>query len=71
MSKTSLNTKCEIDMTALVSFKMFLSMIWDILGTFSSKSGPNEINIQKLEQLNHLMIICIYKGDLTGCETKS
>ena len=39
-------------------------MNWDILGRFSPTSFPNEINILKLEQLNHQMTICIYKGAL-------
>ena len=49
---------------ALVPFKMSLPMNWDILGRFSPTSFPNEINILKLEQLNHQMTICIYKGAL-------
>ena len=71
MSKTSLNAKCGIELKALVLFKMFLPMNWDMLGPFPSTSCPNEINILKLEQLNHQMTICIYKGDLIGYETGS
>ena len=51
---------------SLVPFKMFWLMSWDILGPFSSTSCPNDINILKLEKLNHQMTICIYKVDLTG-----
>ena len=71
MSKTSLNAKCGIELKALVPFKMFLPMNWDILGPFSSTSCPNEINILKLEQLNHQMTICIYKENLTVHEKGS
>ena len=71
MSKTSLNAKCGIELKALVPFKIFLPINSDILGPFSSTSGPNEINILKLEQLSHHMTICIYKGDLTGYEAES
>ena len=69
MSKTSLNANCGIEMKALAPFKMSLPMNWDILGPFSSTSFPNEIDILKLEQLNHQVTICIYKGDLTEYET--
>ena len=71
MSKTFLNAKCGIEIKALILFKMSLPMNWDVLGPFSSTSCPNEINILKLEQLNHQMTICIYKGDLIGYETGS
>ena len=71
MSRTSLNAKCGIELKTLVIFKMSLPMNWDILGLFSSTSCPNEINILKLEQLNHQMTICIYKGDLIGYERGS
>ena len=43
-------------------------MNWNVLGPFSSTSFPNEIDILKLEQPNHQMTICIYKGDLTEYE---
>ena len=46
-------------------------MIWNILGPFSSTGCPDKINILKLEQLNHQVTTCIYKGDLTGYETRS
>ena len=68
MSKTSMNAKCGIELKALVPFKMSWPMNWDILGPFSSTSCPNKINILKLEQPNHQMTICIYKGDLIGYE---
>ena len=71
MSKTSLNAKCGIELKALVPFNMSLPMNWDILGSFCSTRCPSEINILKLEQLNHQMAICFYKGDLTGYETGS
>ena len=71
MSKTSLNAKCEIELKALVPFNIPLPMNWNILGTFFSTSCPNEINILKLEQLNHQTTICSYKGDIIGCETGS
>ena len=70
MSKTSLNAKCGIELKALVPFKIFLPMNWDILGPFSSTSGPNEINILKLEQLSHHLTICIYKENLIGTRRK-
>ena len=66
-----MNAKYGIELKTLVIFKMSLPMNWDILGLFSSTSCPNEINILKLEQLNHQMTICIYKGDLIGYETGS
>ena len=53
MSKTSLNAKCGIESKALVPFKISLPMKWNMLGPFSPASCPNEINILKLEQLNH------------------
>ena len=71
MSKTSLNAKCGTELKALLPFKMSLPMNWDILEPFSSTNCPNEINILKLEQLNHQMTICIYKGDLIGYERGS
>ena len=71
MSETTLNAKCGTELKALVPFKMSLPVNWDILGPFSSTSCPNEINILKLEQLNHQMTICIYKGDIIGYETGS
>ena len=71
MSKTSLNAKCGIELKALVPFKMFLPMNWDMLGPFPFTSCPNEINILKLEQLNHKMTISIYKGNFIGYETGS
>ena len=71
MSKTSLNAKCGIELKTLVPFKISLSMNWDMMGPFSPASCPNEINILKLEQLNHQMTICIYNGDLIGYETGS
>ena len=61
----------NVELKALVSFKKSLPMNWDILGPFSPASFPNEINLLKLEQLNHQMAICIYKGDLTGHVTGS
>ena len=71
MSKTSLNAKCEIEWKALVPLKMSSPINWDILGPFSSTSCPNEINILKLEQLNHQMTVCIYQENLIGYETRS
>ena len=71
MSMTSLNAKYGIELKALAPFKMSLPMNWDILRPFSYTSCPNETNILKLEQLNHQMTICIYKGDLNGFETGS
>ena len=71
MSKTSLNAKCGIELKALVLFKMSLPMNWDILGSFGSTRCPSEINILKLDQLNHQMAICISKGDLIGYEMGS
>ena len=71
MSKTSLNAKWGIELKALVPSKISLPMNWDILGPFSSTSCYNEINILNLEQLNHQMINCIYKGDLIRYETGS
>ena len=71
MSKTSLNAKCGTELNALVHFKMSLPMNWDILGPFFFTSCPNEINIIKLEQLNHQMTIRIYKCDFIGYETGS
>ena len=59
----------NVDLKALVSFKMSLPMNWDILGPFSPAGCSNEINFLKIEQLNHQMAICIYMGDLTGYET--
>ena len=61
MSETSLNAKCGIE--GFSPFQVTLPMNWDILEPFSHISYPNEINILKLEQLNHQMVICIYKGD--------
>ena len=71
MGNTSLNAKCGIELKALVPFEMSLPMNYDILGLFSSTSCPNDINILKLEQLNHQMTICNYKRDLIGCEMGS
>ena len=71
MSKTTLNAKCGTELKALVPVKMSLPTNWNILGPFSSTSCPNEINILKLEQLNHQMTICICKGDFIGYETGS
>ena len=59
----------NVESKALVLFKITLPLNWDILGPFSPISCPNEINTLKLEQLNHQMVICIYKGDLIGYET--
>ena len=64
----SKNAKCGTELKPLVPFKMSLPMNWDILGLFSSISCTNEINILKLEELNHQMTICIYKGDLIEYE---
>ena len=69
MRETSLNAKCGIE--GFSPFKITLLMNWDILGPFFLISYPNEINILKLEQLNHPMIICIYKGDLIVYEMGS
>ena len=55
----------NVALKALVPFKITLSLNWDILGPFSNISCPNEINILELEQLNHQMAVCIYKGDLS------
>ena len=71
MSKTSLNAKCGIELKALVPSKISLPMNWDILGPFFPTSCSNEINIIKLEELNHQVTICIYNGDLIRCETGS
>ena len=71
MSKTYLNAKCGIELKALVPSKISLPMNWDILGPFFSTSCSNEINIIKLEELNHQVTICIYNGDLIRCETGS
>ena len=57
MSETFLNGKCGTELKALFPFKMSLPMNWDILGPFSFTSCANEINILKLEQLNHQMIL--------------
>ena len=59
----------NVKLKALVSFKMSLPMNWDILGPFSHAGCSNKTNLLKIEQLNHQMAICIYKGDLTGYET--
>ena len=59
MSETTLNAKYGI-------VQMSFPINWNILGPFSSTICPNEINILKLEQLNHQMTNCIYKGDLIG-----
>ena len=40
MSKTSLNAKCGIELKALVPFKMFLPMNWDMLETLFLHNLP-------------------------------
>ena len=67
MSETILNGKCGTELKALFPFKMSLPMNWDILGPFSFTSCANEINILKLEQLNHQMIIRETSLNPTGC----
>ena len=67
----SKKAKCGIELKALVPFKMSIPMNSNRLGTFSSTSRSNEINTLKLEQLNHQMTICIYKGDLIVYEMES
>ena len=68
MSKTTLNPKCE----GFSPFKNNLAHELGYIGALSPIiSCPNKINILKLEQLNHQMVICIYKGDLIGHETGS
>ena len=61
----------NVELKTLVPFKITLLMNWDILGPFSPISCPNEINVRKLEQVNHQMVMCIYKGDLIGYEMGS
>ena len=61
----------NVELKALVPFKITLPMNLGIVGTFCPINCPNEINILKLEQLKHQMVICIYKGDLTGYERRS
>ena len=61
----------NVELKASVPFKITLPMNWDILGTFSPIRCPNKINILKLEQLNHQIVICIYNGDLIGYKTGS
>ena len=46
----------NVELKALVPFKITLPMNWDILGTFSPIRCPNKINILKLEQLNHQIV---------------
>ena len=67
MSETFLNGKCGTELKALFPFKMSLPMNLDILGPFSFTSCANEINILKLEQLNHQMIIRETSLNPTGC----
>ena len=55
----------------LAPFKITFPMNWDIFGPFSHISFPNKINTLKPEQLNHQMVICVYKGDLIGYEMGS
>ena len=45
----------NMKLKALVPFKVSLG----VSGPFSLASGPNEINILKLEQLNHQIAVCI------------
>ena len=66
MRETTSNAKYGIEQKAFVPFKMSFPVNWNILGPFSSTICPNEINILKLEQLNHQMTNCIYKGELIG-----
>ena len=70
MSETSLNAKCEIE--GFSPFQNYLAHELGYIETLSSISFPNEINILKIEQLNHQMVICIYNTrDLIGYEMGS
>ena len=66
MSETYLNAKCGIE-----GFSLFQNNLAHELRYTGAIYCPNEINILKLEQMNHQVVICIYKGDLIGYETGS